>query len=351
LPAGGGIARLNTMLALLRQSEHDPDVFCAAGDTLLDALHATPDCNREAWSEALEQVWLNHLAAPEAAALHRQLAPAAMQVGDWALARRTLRRGMAIHGENANDLAHLAWVEARTGGIVDAERIARRALALEPESRMAREVVTRIGARLAARNGQWDVAIRHRSLPLVLEPLDVSHAEALLHQYRDPQIAVMTGLQPLATLEDARKWIGEHVDEPGRRAYAVMHADHGFVGYVCLSVSARESYFCFWVGVDFQGRRFAGEAARMACGFARERGINTIFTSAYDDNARSIRALERIGFIPLAVRALPPENDRLFLFMRTGCDTGGDPVAELIDYYEREKLPISFVPREQWVTD
>ncbi|MGI4937267.1 MAG: hypothetical protein ACRYF5_11050, partial [Janthinobacterium lividum] len=45
-----GHTELDTMLALLRQSEYDPEVFHAGGDSLTNALHAHADCNREAWS-------------------------------------------------------------------------------------------------------------------------------------------------------------------------------------------------------------------------------------------------------------------------------------------------------------
>jgi hypothetical protein len=100
------------------------------------------------------------------------------------------------------------------------------------------------------------------------------------------------------------------------------------------------------VGVDFQGRRYAAEASRMVLDLARRRGIGMMFTSAYDDNARSKRALERLGFVPMPLRALPPEADRQFFYLRLdpcACKGINDPDSALVDYYRREKLAISFV--------
>ena len=342
-------ARGQTLLTLLRQSGHDPRVFLAAGKGMPAVLQGAIACQREAWSETLEQVWQHHLPASNAPLLHRELAPAAMRSGNWELARRALRRGMAAHGEHAEDLALLAWIEMRTGRIPEAEELSRRALTRDPGNPTAREVAARLAARLANWDGAWRAPIRHPSLPLTLEPLDASHAPALHYQYRDPQIGIMAGLPPLATEDEASHWIVHHAAEAGRQAYAIMHADHGFVGYVCLAVAGEEAYFCFWIGVDFQGRRLAGEAGRMLCGVARGRRIATIFTSVYDDNVRSIRTLERIGFRPLALRALPPEHDRRFFYMRTGEREQrewkeGDPATELVAYYRRENLPIAFGP-------
>ena len=334
-------APAQTLLALLARSVHDPQVFQAACQAM-PALHTAIACRRESWSQALEQVWRHHLPEPGGPLLHRQLAPAAMRAGNWELARCALRRGMEAHGTHAVDLAHLAWIEMRTGRMALAEETARRALARDPDDRTAREVMARLEQRLAGWDGAWRTAILHPDLPLALEPLDDSHAPAFHHQYRDRQIGIMAGLPPLESEEEVRRWIVQHTAEPGRQAYAVMHGDFGFVGYACLTVTGDQAYFCFWIGADFQGMRLAAEAGRMLCRTAREHGVATIFTSAYDDNTRSIKSLERIGFQALALRALAPEHDRRFLCMRTGEHQDGDPAAELVAYYQRENLPITF---------
>jgi RimJ/RimL family protein N-acetyltransferase len=339
--------KLDMLLALLRRSEYDPEVFCAGAAAITEALRTQPPADWHAWVLALERVWSCHLPAQQEAPLHRSLAPAAMRLGAWGLARRALVRGMQVHGERALDLAHLAWCEMRTGRARQAQVLAQRAVMLEKDDATALEVANRIGEKVAAWTGGWQASLASDVLPLSLEPMDASHAEALWRQYRDPQIAVMTGLPPLPTLEATREWIAEHLADQSRRSYAVMHADHGLVGYVCLAVNDHEAYFCFWIGADFQGSGFSVEAARLICKLGCRQGITHIFTSAYQDNARSLSALERSGFVRLGIRALPPENDRIFLFMNTGDVPVADPSANLAAYYEREKLPLYFSGQEQ----
>jgi RimJ/RimL family protein N-acetyltransferase len=333
---------LDARLALIRASLHDPQVLSAGIGATVEGLRSGQNVVREAWVTALKAVWENHLPQAGGPAMHREIAQAAMQVGAWSLARLALRSGIAAQGSTPADLAHLAWCDARTGALEDAEAQARRAVAASPEDPTAREALRRIRERLALWNADWRCAIVHPTLPLVLEPLDASHAEALHYQYRDPQIAIMTGFPVLPSVDEARKWILEHVQEAGRQAYAVMHRDLGFVGYVGFASSGVDSYFCFWVGADFQGLRFGVEAARIACDFAAQRGIELMFTSAYDDNVRSIGALRRIGFVPMTIRAAAPDNDRLFLCLACAESAADDAATRLVAYHRNEKLPMRF---------
>ena len=207
---------------------------------------------------------------------------------------------------------------------------------------LASEIERRISPRFAARDAHWMVALKHPSLPIILEPLDESHAEAYWRQYRDPQIAVMTGLPALNTLDEVRRWIQSQPDEQGRVNFAVMHADWGFVGFINLAVSRHAAFFCFWTGVDFQGAGFATAAGRLVCAHAATLGVPVMLTSAYKDNHRSTRALSRIGFIPLSIRALPPDQDRVFFSLIDPSVGPVDSTRELVDYYAREKLPLQF---------
>lgn len=339
--------RLNVLLALLRRAQYDPAVFSAAAFAIVDDLRDNPRVERTAWAEALERTWLNHLPVMHKPALHRKLAPAAMRVSAWHLARQVLVRGMRVHGEHVLDLAHLAWCEMRTGHGAKALELIERAAALDDTDATVQEVMQAVKGKTLRWNGGWSTSISSQRLPISLEPLDVGHAEALWHQYRDPQIAFMTGLQSLTTLDATRKWILEHVADPGRKPYALMHSEHGFVGYVCLSVTAQEAYFCFWIGVDFQGARLSVEAACLLCALAKRQGVTHVFTSAYKDNARSLGALVRSGFSRLDIHALAPENDRIFFFLNLTDTPVADPGSLLVSYYEREKLPLYFPGQER----
>ena len=332
---------LDSALTTLQCAALDPALLSAAFQSLLASLKNQQPFDRDGWIEAARNVWAWHLPV-EGSLLHREIAALAMRMGGWGFARQVLTRGLQANPRQASDFGYLAWCELRTGRIDMASRALEQALSIDRQDPIANEVKARLLERRALFDDAWRKPIPHPSLPFVLEPLDCMHAEALLVQYRDPQIAIMTGLQALSTVEQARKWITEHDDEPGRHAYAVMHRDHGLIAYVCLSNSAHASYFCFWVGVDFQGQAFSAPAASLLCDYARELGITQFYTSIYDDNVRSVRSLMRVGFKPMQIRALEPDQDRCFYYY-CGADVSEEQAtSELIDYHVREKLPLRF---------
>lgn len=335
-------AGLDSRLALLKLSQYDPAIFIASHAVLIKSFTRSPNFDHKIWRRALELVWENYLPTDDASKLHIFMAPVAMHCGHWKLARSVILRGMQAFGRTANDLANLAWCETRTGNIKKANTIIAEALRNEPGNSLAEQVSQRIEARLACWDEGWRVDLHHDTLPIVLEPLDLSHAEAFFYQYRDPQIAVMTGLPGLATLDEVKAWITEQESDSARVNYSIMHKDFGFVGYINLAVSKHASFFCFWTGVDFQGHGIATAAGRLACQYASKLGVNVMLTSAYSDNARSIRALKRIGFAQLEIRALPPDQDRIFYSMIAKDDLNIDSAAELVNYYIREKLPLHF---------
>jgi RimJ/RimL family protein N-acetyltransferase len=121
-----------------------------------------------------------------------------------------------------------------------------------------------------------------------------------------------------------------------------MHSDEGFVGYINLAISGHAAFFCFWTGVDFQGRGWATIAGKLVCDFAEKTGITVLLTSAYTDNQRSIRALGRIGFYEIPIRAMPPDHERIFYFLKSPLSANFDIVSELKNYYIREKISLEF---------
>lgn len=341
----GSSVSLATRLNLLQMSRHDPKVFAAGDKQIVLALSKGSDFDRDAWRSSLEKVWENHLMFPSDDTLHRRIATVAMHCSHWGFARSVLRRGMQIQGESPEDLSNLAWCEVRTGNLGSGKQLVARALAMDASNALALEIDKRIFERSALRDAHWLVELRHDTLPIVLEPFDQSHAEAYTRQYRDPQIAVMTGLPALKTVDEVRHWIVEQDKEKGRVNFAVMHQDWGFVGFINLAVSEHAAFFCFWTGVDFQGAGFATAAGRLACAYAAAQGVPVMLTSAYKDNHRSIRALRRIGFREMAIRACPPDQDRIFFSLIDPMAGEVDEADELVDYYVREKLPMQFEGR------
>ncbi len=340
----GGSVSLDLRLGLLRMSRFDPTVFRAGARDLLRALSQPGQSDLRAWRDALDRVWQNHLMYRSDDGLISWIAQAAMHCGHWGLARCVLLQSLQDWSENPDDLSNLAWCEARTGNLGKAIELVTRALAMDPRHVLANEVSRRLGERLRERDGRWNIELPDPVIPIVLEPLDASHAQALSHQYRDAQIAVMTGLPAMSDPDKVRQWIAESQQDTGRVNYAVMHRDFGFVAFINLAVSEHSAFFCFWTGVDFQGQGFSTAAGRLACRHAASCGVPLILTSAYKDNHRSVRALKRLGFRELAIRAQPPDHERIFFALvdasagqTYNCD------AELVAYYRREGLPMEFV--------
>lgn len=337
-----GDSAFDHRLTLLKLSAFDPKVLAAIHIPSFSKACKLAEFNRGAWQQALDQVWSNFLPSDRKDLFHGQIAMMAMHCGHWSLARRALQSGLQRRGRNVTDLAQLAWCDARTGSLTNAAQIVAEALALEPGHGLAGEVSHRIHSRLSQWDGVWRQPVHHPELPLVLEPLDSSHAEAMLYQYRDPQIAIMTGLPAITSLESMQEWIEGQLREKQWAHFAIMHSDQGFVGYINLAISEHAAFFCFWTGVDFQGRGLATQAGKLVCEFAEKRGITVLLTSAYTDNQRSIRSLERIGFSEIPIRAMPPDHERIFYILKSSLSAHVDVVAELKNYYVREKISIEF---------
>lgn len=302
----------DAVLALLLHSRHDPAVLLAACPSLHRKLSVERD--QAHWAEALAAVWRNRFAAPPSARLYREVARAGMQVAQWGLVRQALHWGIRHHGEGVDDLALLAWCEANTGETERSRSLTSRALALDAGHLGAKDMLRRLQRRHAAmESSPWRQCVKHPTRPLLLEPLNADHAPALHHQYRDSQIALMTGLGSLPTIAHAQQWIEKRLANRSHADFAVMHRDAGFVGHVGLRVLPPAASFCFWIGIDHQGKRLSTDAGRLLCSFAMSQGLDWIFASAYRDNLRSIRALERIGFQRVDSPSASQEDQRVFM--------------------------------------
>lgn len=332
----------DAVLALLRSARFDVDVFAAACPMLHERLLMRPVRNAAAWSQALHAVWAQLLPHDRALPLHREVALSAMRIADWPLAKQAWRRGIEAHGECAHDLAQLGWCHLRTGNARQASIHVAQALALEPADPLALQADKQLQHRLSQRDAGWRRAIEHRCGGLVLEPLDVLHLDALAHQYRDPQIALMAGLPALPADGNARRWFESEFAREARTDYAVVHTELGFVGHVGLEVDAGCALFVFWTGIDFQGRGLGIEAGRALADFAATRGVSCIFASAYSDNSRSLRALQAIGFERLPVRSTLADSQRVHLARAPSGMTQPERLQAYIGLHGRLALPIDF---------
>lgn len=154
----------------------------------------------------------------------------------------------------------------------------------------------------------------HLNGPCWLEPLQARHASALAQQYRNPDTAAMTGLPELEEGLDALAWI-ELRRRESPATYAFMHARFGFVGYGDLFLDRDEAYLCMWMGEDFRGRGWGKVLVRHLGALAQCAGLSVIWSSAYHHNTASLRSMAAAGFQTLDLRALPPDEERLFVYL------------------------------------
>jgi hypothetical protein len=118
----------------------------------------------------------------------------------------------------------------------------------------------------------------------------------------------------------------------------------GFVGYLDLRVWQRTAFVCYWIGSDFQGLGLCAPAIALACDLALRNGIELLLSSAYDDNARSLRALLKCGFAVMDARAAPPDGDRTFLMLPTAPMSGEQARQRLVEFCANTNSGLRFVP-------
>lgn len=336
---------LERRLLLVRLSRHDPRVLAAAFEPLLAGIDELTGEACRLWRDALERTWANYFPRREGDPFCFNLGVLAAHLGHWVLAKEAFRLGLAVYGNDAAVLYHLGLCEASTGGTPAALALLDQALEHEPANPRYRDFRCVLAERLRAWNATpWYRRELACDAALTLEPIGAEHLAVLLYQLRDPQIGVMTRLPELSTPEDAARWLEEEYREPGRATYAVMHAEHGFVGVVSLRRHDEAGYFYFWIGTDYQGMGLGRRAAALLFRHARALGIADIFTSAYADNARSRRALAHLGFAQIDIAACEPDQDLLFFRLALTDEAGGgaEPAVRLRALCRAIQSPIEF---------
>ncbi|AYR24586.1 GNAT family N-acetyltransferase [Herbaspirillum rubrisubalbicans] len=309
------------LLHLLTISGHDPAVLQAGLSAGVAQDAALDSSGVPSWQAALRQTWHHYVPDILDDGFTHAFGTLAANLGDWALARACLQDGMLLHGPSVRGLHQLARCHAATGQRERALPLLDLALDMAPAAapddadslahcRSLRDQLPhRQQAILTTAWFDQDIASDGE---LTLEPLGPEHADSLLHQYRDAQIGVMTRLPELDSVADARDWIARHTSSDARQCCAVIHDSWGFIGVVSLHRGEQAGYFYFWIGCDFQDRGWGQQAARLFIAQAVRNGLTALFTAAYRDNHRSRKALQRLGFRHMALRAAAPDDDLLF---------------------------------------
>lgn len=149
---------------------------------------------------------------------------------------------------------------------------------------------------------------------LRLELMSCHHGNEFLWQYFDPQIAQLCCLPEFDESYTWSDWLQYQQSLTDQNTFAVIHQHWGFVGVVSLVAHQNVGYFYYWLGKDFRGQGFGGEAVSLLLEFGCEYlGINCCYAKVFEHNSSSQKAMEKLGFQRLPFNAAPPnETEQLY---------------------------------------
>jgi RimJ/RimL family protein N-acetyltransferase len=153
----------------------------------------------------------------------------------------------------------------------------------------------------ALRAGEQRVAAER----VVLEPLDVGHADELVGVLGDPALHRFIGGEPLA-LEALRERyerlvVGHSADRSEEWFNWVVRAPGGAaVGTVQATVTegGRTAEIAWVIGTPWQGRGYASEAARALVTWLTAGGVVDVVAHVHPDHAASEAVARRAGLSP-----------------------------------------------------
>jgi RimJ/RimL family protein N-acetyltransferase len=138
---------------------------------------------------------------------------------------------------------------------------------------------------------------------LVLTPLSVADAEEMVSVLDDVRLHEFIGGRP-ATLDELRNRYGAMVAGPGRADEAWLNwivrerVDGTAVGTVQATVTATSAAVAWIVGVPWQGRGYAAEAATALVDWLRARGAVGVQAHVHPDHRASAAVARRAGMHP-----------------------------------------------------
>ncbi|GAA3119902.1 GNAT family N-acetyltransferase [Streptosporangium carneum] len=136
---------------------------------------------------------------------------------------------------------------------------------------------------------------------LILEPLTAGHAAEMARALRDPALHEFIGGSP-ATEEELRSRYARMAAGPppgGDDAWLnwVVRLDRA-VGCVQATVTSGRAAVAWVVGVPWQGRGIATEAARALVAWLGEHGVTEIVATIHPGHAASSAVARRLGLVP-----------------------------------------------------
>jgi len=153
--------------------------------------------------------------------------------------------------------------------------------------------------------GEWPVARRIDTRRLILEPLRVAHADAMVSVLADDALYEYTGGAP-PTLEELRARYARQVcgSSPGRTYgwlnWLVREREYGgTVGAVQATLSRKQhemvAEVAWLIGISYQRRGYATEAAEAMVAWLGHNDVVVVAAQISPRHAASVAVAERLG--------------------------------------------------------
>jgi RimJ/RimL family protein N-acetyltransferase len=143
---------------------------------------------------------------------------------------------------------------------------------------------------------------------LTLEPLTAGLADALFAVLNDPALHVFTGGEPRSR-SDLGTWIASvegGTSPDGAELWCNwlvrVRTDGAPVGTVQATVIADEATLAWVIGMPFQGRGFAKEAAAVVASWLLDGGVRRFRATIHPDHAASSAVARSLGMAPTKER-------------------------------------------------
>ncbi|EKE84395.1 GNAT family N-acetyltransferase [Idiomarina xiamenensis] len=153
--------------------------------------------------------------------------------------------------------------------------------------------------------------MRHGAISLT--PLAAHHVNDFAWQFADKSIAELCNLPSFSNPQQWLQWLYRCQQEPERHQFAIMHSAFGMIGSVCLQVFDELGFFYYWLGKDFQAQGFGPQAVNLLITLGqRQLGMQRCYAKVYAHNLNSQKALKKLQFEYLPLRAEAPNAQERF---------------------------------------
>jgi RimJ/RimL family protein N-acetyltransferase len=153
-----------------------------------------------------------------------------------------------------------------------------------------------------------------RSDKLMLLPLTQDYLNDFCWQYTD-SISDLCNLPKFTSNDEWLNWLTNDNRPKEQKLFAVLHKDWGFIGSVSIEVFQGIGFFYYWLGTDFQRLGYGPEAVNILLHLAEKHiTMDCCYAKVYQHNQASHKAMAKLGFNALTMKAKPPCDNEIFYY-------------------------------------